>query len=303
MSARAFLARWSGPALPAIADARAALLAMTSAPSRVHWWRRALPGALAGAPLGLMLVVGVAVIPALQQFASSDASAMLNLLGALKSTTLPADNPLREPNVRAAAEVAIAGRYVHLIRDDSFWNSGVVRELAPEYRPLAEDILAKHPDVTAEQLAASEAVLKEARSRGPARARREASVAEVGGVIVSTLTAAAALLALVMCVISSLLVPGGLVLRQVGLAPVTRSGEEITRVRSVMRTLVAGAPAIAWLAYLAVSPKVQGFVPTPPSPITAVLVALTVLAIGYAWTVLRTRGPHDLLTGTWVVPR
>jgi hypothetical protein len=229
---------------------------------------------------------------------------MLNLLGALRSTTLPADDPLHEPVVRAAAEVAVAGRYAHLIRDDSFWNSGVVRGLAPDYRLLAEGILARHTVVTAEELAGAEAVLKEARSRGPDTGRRAQSAVDVWGVIISTLTASAFALALVACVISSLLVPGGLVSRQVGLATVTRSGAEITRVRSLVRTLVAGTPAIAWLTYLAVSPKVQGFVPTPPSPITGTLVTVGVFAIGHAWTVVRrTRGPHDLLTGTWVVPR
>ena len=304
LSARAFLERWSGLPLPTIADARASLLAMTATPNRVQWWRRALPGALASAPVGLMLVVSIAILPALERFAGSETSAMMNLLGALKSTTLPADNPLREPAVRAAAELAIAGRYGHLIRDESFWNSGVVRGLAPDYRPLAEGILARHPDVTAEELAGAEAVLNEARSRGPDRGRRERSAVELGGVIISTLTAAAFALALIVCVISSLLVPGGLVLRQMGLAAVTRSGREITRVRSLMRTLVAGLPAIAWLTYLAAAPKVQGFVPTPSNPITALLVTVGVLAVGHAWTVVRrTRGPHDVLTGTWVVPR
>jgi hypothetical protein len=58
------------------------------------------------------------------------------------------------------------------------------------------------------------------------------------------------------------------------------------------------------LTYLAFSPKVQGFVPTPPNPITATLVTVGVLVLGHAWTFLRrTRGPHDVLTGTWVVPR
>jgi serine/threonine protein kinase len=304
LSARAFLERWSQSPLPTIADARAALLAMTTVPNHVQWWRRALPGALASAPVGLMLVVSVAMLPVLQQFASSEANSMLNLLGALKSTALPADNPLHEPAVRAAAEVAVAGRYVHLIRDESFWNGGVVRELAPDYRSLAEDILARHPDVTAEELASAEAVLKEARSRSPERGRREQTAVELGGVIISTVTAGALALVLIACVISSLLVPGGLVLRQVGLATVTRSGREITRGRSLLRALVAGIPAMAWLTYLAVSPKLQGFVPTPPNPLTATLVTVGVLAIGHAWTVVRrTRGPHDVLTGTWVVPR
>ena len=64
---------------------------------------------------------------------------------------------------------------------------------------------------------------------------------------------------------------------------------------------MAGLPAIVWFVYLAVSPRVQGCVPTPPRPITATLVTVGVLAIGLVWTVVRrTRGPHDLLTGTWV---
>jgi hypothetical protein len=318
LSARAFLERWSGSVpsertsgtrvegapLPTVADARAALLAMAGSPSRVDWWRRALPGALASAPVGLMLLVSVAILPALDMFAGSETNTMMNLLGALESTTLPADNPLHEPAVRAAAEVAIAGRYGEKIRDEEFWNAGVVRSLAPDYRRLAEDILARHPSISPGQLAAAEAVLQEARARGPARGTREQSAVEPGGVIMSTVTGGALALVLVACVISSLLVPGGLVSRQLGLAAVTRSGKEITRLRSLTRTLVAGSPAIVWLAYLAFSPKVQGFVPTPSRPITGTLVTLGVLAVGHAWTVLRrTRGPHDLLTGTWVVPR
>jgi hypothetical protein len=212
---------------------------------------------------------------------------------------------MREPAVRAAAEVAIAGRYAHLIRDPEFWNAGVVRSLAPDYRPLAEEILARHPSVSPEALSAAQTVLAEARQRGqPAGGRRERSGLELGGVIISTITAAALALVLLVCVISSLLVPGGLVSRQMGLATVTRSGKEVTRLRSVIRTLVASIPAIAWLAYLALSPKVQGFVPTPANPITATLVTVGVFAVGLGWTIVRrTRGPHDLLTGTWVVPR
>jgi serine/threonine protein kinase len=304
LSARAFLERWSGRhAIPGIADARAALAAMAAAPNHVNWWRRALPGTLAAAPVACALLVAVTLVPALARFAGSETNEMMNLLGALKSTTLPANSPLREPEVRAAAELAVAGRYAHLIRDQEFWNAGVVRSLAPDYRLLAEDILARHADVSPAQLAAAEAILKEARGR-PGGARREQSAVELGGVIISTITAGALALVMITCIISSLLVPGGLVSRQAGLATVARSGREITRVRSLMRTLVAGTPAIAWLAYLAFSPKVQGFVPILPNPIAATLATVGVLGAGLAWTIVRrTRGPHDLLTGTWVVPR
>jgi hypothetical protein len=214
--------------------------------------------------------------------------------------------------VRNAAEVAVAGRYGHLIRDASFWEAGVVRSLAPDFRGLAEDILTRHPEVSAAQLAEAEDVLKKAREeqereqeriRG-GRPRTEQRVAVMSGIIISTVTALALALVLVVCAISSLLVPGGLVSRNLGLAAVTRSGREISRLRSISRVLVAGLPAIVWLVYLAFSPRVQGFVPAPPRPITAALLTVGVLAIGLVWTVARrTRGPHDLLTGTWVVPR
>jgi hypothetical protein len=304
LSARAFLERWSSSALPGIADARAALLAMTATPNDVHWWRRAVPGTLAAAPVACALLVALTLVPVLARFAGAETSEMMNLLGALKSTTLPANSPLREPEVRAAAEVAIAGRYAHMIRDDGFWNAGVVRGLAPDYRRLAEEILARHADVSPAQLAAADAILKDARERRPGSGRREQSSVELGGVIISTITAGALALVLLVCVISSLLVPGGLVSRQLGLATVTRSGREISRVRSLMRVLVAGIPAMVWLSYLAFSPRVQDFVPTPPDPVFATLVTVGVLAVGLGWTIVRrTRGPHDLLTGTWVVPR
>jgi len=106
------------------------------------------------------------------------------------------------------------------------------------------------------------------------------------------------------CVLSSLLVPGGLVARQLGLATVTRSGREISRLHSVLRVLVAGLPAIVWLVYLALAPKIQGWVPTPPRPIAGTLVVVGVLALGLVWTIARrARGPHDVLLRTWVVPR
>ena len=57
-------------------------------------------------------------------------------------------------------------------------------------------------------------------------------------------------------------------------------------------------------AYLAFAPKVWGFVPAPPHPIAATFVTVGALGVGLAWTIVRrTRGPHDVLTGTWVVPR
>ena len=308
LSARVFLEKWSGSGAT-LAEAVTALQAMATAHTRVQWWRRALPGVLAGSPLLVMLLVILAIVPALGQFATSDTIRMMNLLGALKSTTLAADNPMRRAEVREAAEVAIAGNFGERIRDDAFWNAGIVRELAKDYRTFAEDIVRRHPSVTPSQLAEAEALLKKAREERDAEQRAagrqpQQAALDLGGVLIPIVTGGAMALVLIACMISALIVPGGLVSRQLGLATVTRSGREISRLRSLARVLVAGLPAIAWLVYLAMSPKVRGFLPTPPNPVASTLITLGVLAVGLAWTIARrTRGPHDLIVGTWVVPR
>ena len=56
------------------------------------------------APVVVMLLVGLAILPSMSRFTNSETSGMMNLLGVLKSTTLPADNPMRRPEVRTAAD-------------------------------------------------------------------------------------------------------------------------------------------------------------------------------------------------------
>jgi hypothetical protein len=58
------------------------------------------------------------------------------------------------------------------------------------------------------------------------------------------------------------------------------------------------------LVYLATSPKVQGFVPTPPNPLLGTVLTCGALAIGAIFTIVRpSQSPHDWLLGTRVVPR
>ena len=55
--------------------------------------------------------------------------------------------------------------------------------------------------------------------------------------------------------------------------------------------------------YLAASPK-QGYFPTPPNPLVGIVLTLSALGLGAIITIARpSRGPHDWLLGTWVVPR
>ena len=87
-------------------------------------------------------------------------------------------------------------------------------------------------------------------------------------------------------------------------AVVKSNGSEIGRTLSLTRVLVAWSPAVAWLLYLAASPKVQGFVPIPPNPLLGAGMTVAALGIGVVLTVVRpSKGPHDWLLGTRVVPR
>jgi hypothetical protein len=180
-----------------------------------------------------------------------------------------------------------------------------MRELGEEYRPVAEGIVARHPAVTPQQLAVAEATMKAARPRNePASGRSQMNLTEVRGIVVTVVTAGTTLLVVLCSLLSAFVTRGGIVSRTLGLAIVSHTGEEIGRGRAALRVLVAWAPALVWLAYLAVSPKIQGFVPVPVSPIFAIGLALGVMAVGAAWTIARrTRGPHDWIVGTWVVPR
>jgi eukaryotic-like serine/threonine-protein kinase len=122
-----------------------------------------------------------------------------------------------------------------------------------------------------------------------------------GGMVV-LLAALALALAIGAGLASTLIAPGGLVLRLLGLAVVTADGVEVTRARAAARWLVATAPATVWIATLGTSAVQRATASATTAPGAAITLAL--LATGGIWTIVRPqRGPHDWLAGTWIVPR
>ena len=121
--------------------------------------------------------------------------------------------------------------------------------------------------------------------------------------VVAVLGLLAFALALASAVVSAIVVRGGLVFRLVGLALVTRSGRQAGRFRSLCRALVAWSPGVLWMASLGRDPvtrAMEGQMPT----LVGLGVALGVVAVGAGWSIVRpNRGPHDMVCGTWVVPR
>jgi eukaryotic-like serine/threonine-protein kinase len=306
LSARALLDNWSTASPPPLDDARKALIGVASAPDRVGRWRRAVPIALASAPILVLLTSALLLLPYLFKFANSETVEMFGWLDLLRRPDPPANSRLAEPDVRDAVERYVAGRYGAVLNDSTFWNTPVMqRGNFAELRRTAEEIMARHPSVSAEELARVSAIIAPQIQRSEQYYKLQASrAAGAGAIVITTLTALS--LAFVVCcsLLSSASVPGGVVTRLLGLAVVTRDGREISRSRSLVRALLAWLPAILWLGYLLTSPKVQGWVPAPASPLVGVSLTLAALAIGATWAIARpTRGPHDWLTSTWIVPR
>ena len=123
------------------------------------------------------------------------------------------------------------------------------------------------------------------------RERRE-EISDLSPIIIMAVTAIALLPVLLLSVLSSLVVPGGVFTRMLGHAVVRNDAREIGRVLSLTRVLVAWMPAIAWRLYLTASPRVQGFVPTPPEPAPRRHDHVRRLAIGALLTTVRPNEDH-----------
>ena len=114
------------------------------------------------------------------------------------------------------------------------------------------------------------------------------------------MTAIGSSLALFFSIVSSIAVPGGVTTRLIGLAVVTRAGNEIGRVRSLARTLIAWAPILVWL----VSVPAQIDMGPGPGSVLSIGLVLGAMIAGVVWTIAAAaRGLHDRIAGTWVVPR
>jgi hypothetical protein len=268
--------------------------------------RRLIPIAFAAAPIAMMIIAALMIVPLLFGLLNSDDGAALSWLSALAETP-DADSRLHDPAIRDAAERYVAGRFGERIGSDEFWSGLMSQGGLAELRTTADAILERHPSVSADELADVTATLSPEIERARRRLvsdREGAGFVGVGNVIILCLAALATLFVVCCTLASSLAAPGGVATRMLGLAVVTREGTEIGRGRSLARALVAWLPALVWLVYLASAPRIQGWVPNPPAPLLSTVLALGTLTVGAAVTVWRrSRGPHDWVTGTWVVPR
>lgn len=297
---------------PALADVKAELLRLASAPGRTSRVRRVLPMVMAAMPLAALLLIVTVMLPAVARSLGDESSVMASTQTFIRwmmwITDSSADAELKTQEQRTAAEQYVAARFRSQLTSEEFWNTQTPQiEPFIGWRRRAAEIAARYPAVSPDELArASAIVAPQIQSLAAEREAMSANFPAGGEALRGLLSGNASLPVLVSIVcglLSVLAVPGGLVTRALRQAVVRRDGREIGRVRSAVRFLVAWSPALVWIA--CVGAPIVGEPRVPPD--VAVVVgsfAFLVMAAGVAWTIATpARGPHDRIAGTWVVPR
>src|SRR5262249_7122679 len=163
--------------------------------------------------------------------------------------------------------------------------------LLSKSRALAERAMAAHPNPTDEEIRESAAVLEPF-----LRNQQNQPIPLKQAVIPALLTLFPGF---VLGLLSGLLFRGGLVLRWLGIAVVTRSGAEVSRLRALWRSVIAWSPAAAAavIAVLRIFSPSSDFLPF-------IVVPLAGGFVGMVWAVVNPeRGPQDRLAETYLVPR
>jgi hypothetical protein len=146
--------------------------------------------------------------------------------------------------------------------------------------------------------------------RADANQAAQSILREIGDIRQQVVAFAAMVIAIILGVsagvslISAAVFRGGLLLRLLGLAVVTRRGGRLSRLRAGWRALVAWSPVFALWGYLGLLLLTGMEMERAFTPAWPLLAALLVLLVGSVWTLLaEERGPLDRLTGTHLVPR
>jgi hypothetical protein len=302
LSAASLLESWNrGGSMPA-SNARAALAIVAASPDRVLRSRRAIPIVLVAVPLVMLLVGTIAIIPTLQAATSPQKFQMYRLLGAIDAAERgrKPDTPER----LRAMEIYLAAHFRADLTDDPIWNTMLTDTELARLKPIAARVAAAPPQLSAE------AITDAAERLAPDLDRISAEYAEkiaperrtAVEVMAGALFGIGGGVDFVLCLAGAMLVPGGVLFRLLGLAVVRRDGREIGRLRSIGRVLIAWSPLLIWCASL--FPRPIAALSAGSLRIEAAVVVMAILLGGAVWSIVRpTRGPHDVVAGTWIVPR
>jgi eukaryotic-like serine/threonine-protein kinase len=285
-------------------DVVGSITSLMSRPDTVTRWRRAASIAPCAAGPAVCAVIAALTITLAQQAITPDVAVLSVSLRELMS--LPSQRVGDAARYRSALEVSIADRVAPMVADERAWHSPIVTLSMGRFRRLAEQILADHPHVSPDERAAATSAL------GSFLERQERAARSPLWTLFPIVVRVQLMLFLTMVAVFGILAPllfrGGILMRALGIAVVTRTGEELSPLRAAGRGLIAWLPLIALVALLfRINPQRYGLSDSwQQFPLTIVAVAaLGMIALGgVLWAVLRPeRGLQDRIAGTWLVPR
>ena len=298
---RALLDRLAGPPFGNGDALVHELTRLVAEPASVGRGRRVSHLIIATLPAAFMATLMIATVTVMiwaqkEPARTADLSEALMRLDRLQSA-----EPTGKPGEARAFEVHVASHYADLIRDERTWKEGwtLLRFNGRSLRARADDILARHPDPNAEEVAAAAATVEPFLQRERDKARRNATPYGVLS-IVGYFVAGASVMIAGAGLLSALLFRGGLLLRLLGIAVATPQGQA-TRGRAFWRAVIAWSPAALSAVAVAIGS------PTPTSSPAWLLLeasSLLMFLVGFAYAVRHPeRGIQDRLAGTWLVPR
>lgn len=298
LSASALLDALAGP-IGNWSDVVQRTTALLKGPDHVERWRRAASIGLACAlPLGLFMFMATMfsmVMPAVRASMTPDNT---RLMFAVSEVSLPSTS--RDPAYRAALETYIAGRFGPILADPRFGTTPTLQAVEfQRNRRLIERIVADHPQVSADQMAAATAVIRPSfeRFERAITSSQSMSLSSMSTRMLPTTFAITAVVAIVL----AWLFRGGFLLHALDIVVVTNTGQPASRLRALWRGFVA------WGIFLA---PVLPLLPAPPWLIMYVvdsrlgIGACIIGLLGAAWAVVcPERGLQDRIAGTYLVPR
>jgi uncharacterized RDD family membrane protein YckC len=207
----------------------------------------------------------------------------------------------RQRQVREHIEIYVAERLRAAAEDSAEYARAfpATAELQRE-NVMAQRVLASARPRSPEEIREAEATVAKViadHSANLNRFNRPAVLWSAIGIVIGGGAALVALLGL----IGAFVVRGGFTLRTLGAAVVTPAGEEVSRLRALLRAFVAWSPVAIWLLLLKANP------PIDQSTIATMLLymlvpALLIAGAVYAW-LHPSRGIQDRIASTWIVPR
>lgn len=286
-SAIAMLERWQKKRSLTVDELKADLSVVTASPGVVSRSRRAGPLFVAASPVLLMMLAAAIAIGTQDPPLPRDRFMAVELLDDLDDE--------RDPARQQAITVYLAGTLKgELLATDAPWrvNARTDKDAARQ-ATLADNAAALTP--TEAELSAAAAVIAPQLGRAEAGFLRQDDTTTI---FIALLLVGAGM-SLIAGLVSILMRPSGVMMSSLGLAVVTGSGREISRVRAVGRLLVAWLPLLLYGALL--------WWPVTRSSVNSIAVASLAAAptvIGFVWALLHpVRGPHDLIAGTSIGAR